>query len=143
MGVKLYIGNLSFSTTEKSLTEFLKTSGTILSVNLIKDKFTGRSRGFAFVEIASAQEESNMIKDFHDVLFEGRRLHVSKAKSEVKKRPSARRREKIANQEIIPPIPVIEAIDKQEKKVEFKHTEKIPQTVRERFEFKELLYGEE
>jgi len=58
MGTKLFVGNLSFNTTEGQILELFKTIGNVSSCELILDKFTSKSRGFAFVEMGS-QEEAN------------------------------------------------------------------------------------
>ena len=56
MATKLYIGNLSFDTTEGELQEYFAQVGTVVSCSVIMDKYTNKSRGFAFVEMSSAEE---------------------------------------------------------------------------------------
>lgn len=67
MEVKLYVGNLSFHTTEGDIRELFSQAGSVTSVALIKDRTTGQSKGFAFVEMdsqASAQKAITMFKDY-------------------------------------------------------------------------------
>ena len=70
MGQKLYVGNLSFSLTEDSLSNAFAECGTIESVKIITDRDTGRSKGFAFVEMSSDEEAQAVIEK-----FDGRRRH--------------------------------------------------------------------
>jgi len=67
MEVKLYVGNLSYNTTEENLRDLFSQAGSVVSVALIKDRTTGQSKGFAFVEMdsqASAQKAITMFKDY-------------------------------------------------------------------------------
>ncbi|HVH61292.1 MAG TPA: hypothetical protein VM709_13215, partial [Candidatus Sulfotelmatobacter sp.] len=74
---KLYIGNLPFSATEDQLQEWLSQAGVSPSgVNLIRDRFTGQSRGFAFVEINSDEEADRAINSLNGQNFGGRNLVV-------------------------------------------------------------------
>ena len=79
MGKKLYVGNLPFSSTEADLRELFEQHGALLSVNVITDRETGRSRGFAFVEFedASSAEKAQQALDGQD--FAGRSLRVNEA----------------------------------------------------------------
>ena len=61
MSTKLYVGNLSFNTTAGDLEQMFGESGTVTSANIIEDRETGRSRGFAFVEMSSAEEANAAI----------------------------------------------------------------------------------
>ena len=80
MATKLYVGNLSFDTTEGDLRSLFEQAGTVGSCTLIMDKFTGKSRGFAFVEMSSPAEAAKAIAQFHGKDFEGRKLTVNEAK---------------------------------------------------------------
>ena len=80
MGTKLYVGNLSFRTTSEELREAFAAVGTVESASVIEDRDTGRSRGFAFVEMASAEEAAAAIEQFNGKDFGGRNLTVNEAK---------------------------------------------------------------
>ena len=80
MGTKLYVGNLSFRTTSDELREAFSAAGTVESASVIEDRDTGRSRGFAFVEMATAEEAAAAIEQFNGKEFGGRNLTVNEAK---------------------------------------------------------------
>jgi RNA recognition motif-containing protein len=80
MSTKLYVGNLSFNTTTQDLETMFAASGTVQSTNIIEDRETGRSRGFAFVEMSSAEEAQNAISQFNGKEIDGRSLTVNEAK---------------------------------------------------------------
>ena len=80
MGTKLYVGNLSFRTTSDELRDAFAAVGTVESASVIEDRDTGRSRGFAFVEMASAEEAAAAIEQFNGKEFGGRNLTVNEAK---------------------------------------------------------------
>jgi RNA recognition motif-containing protein len=80
MATKLYVGNLSFNTTEGDLRRLFESCGSVGSCNVIMDKFTGKSRGFAFVEMSSPAEASKAISELHGKDFDGRALTVNEAK---------------------------------------------------------------
>ena|SRR2546422_10101210 len=80
MGTKLYVGNLSFRTTAEELREAFASAGTVESASVIEDRDTGRSRGFAFVEMATAEEAATAIEQFNGKDFAGRNLTVNEAK---------------------------------------------------------------
>lgn len=77
---RLFVGNLSFQTMENDLQEYFSQAGVVSSVNLMLDKFTGRSRGFAFVEFGSAEEANKAVEMFHNKEFQGRQLTVNIAR---------------------------------------------------------------
>ena len=78
---KLYVGNLPFSATEDTLHEFFSQSGVNPSaVNLIRDRFTGQSRGFAFVEINNDEEADRAVNSLNGQNFGGRNLVVNEAR---------------------------------------------------------------
>jgi len=79
MGKKLYVGNLSYDTTEGSLTQLFEGVGEVASVSLITDRMTGRSRGFAFVEMASDADAKTAIEQLNDKPLDGRNIRVDEA----------------------------------------------------------------
>ncbi len=80
MGTKLYVGNLSYETTEPVIQELFSQTGTVSEVVLIRDPATGRSRGFAFVTMSSAEEAQTAISVNNGKDLEGRPLVVNEAK---------------------------------------------------------------
>ena len=80
MATNLYIGNLSFETTTPDLEALFGQAGTVTSANIIMDRDTGRSRGFGFVEMGSADEAQDAISQFDGYEFQGRALKVNEAK---------------------------------------------------------------
>lgn len=80
MESKLYVGNVAYSATEESLEELFGEAGNIVSVNLIKDRETGRSKGFAFVEFESHEEANSAIEMFNGNEFQERSLVVNFAR---------------------------------------------------------------
>src|SRR5258705_2524122 len=80
MGTKLYVGNLSFRTTSDELRDAFAAVGTVESASVIEDRDTGRSRGFAFVEMATAEEAAAAIEQFNGKEFGARNLTGNEAK---------------------------------------------------------------
>ncbi|MBM4254361.1 MAG: RNA-binding protein [Deltaproteobacteria bacterium] len=80
MAMKLFVGNLPFSTTPAELESLFGQVGAVSSVNIITDKFTGRSRGFGFVEMTNNDEAQNAIERFNGHEMQGRPLTVNEAK---------------------------------------------------------------
>lgn len=87
MDNKLYVGNLPYTATEEDLQSHFSAAGTVTSVALIKDRATGRAKGFGFVEMASAEEAQKAINMFHGQDFMGRTLTVNVARPR-EERPS-------------------------------------------------------
>ena len=81
MSMKLYVGNLSFNTTNQDLSDIFREIGTVESANVIEDRETGRSRGFGFVEMSSRAEGENAIAQLNGKEVEGRELKVNEAKA--------------------------------------------------------------
>ncbi len=82
-GKKLYVGGLSYNSTEEGLADLFSKSGAVDSVKIITDRDTGRSKGFAFVEMASIEEASTAITDLNGKEFDGRRLLVNEARPQA------------------------------------------------------------
>ena|SRR5207237_5449526 len=80
MSTKLYVGNLSFNTSTQDLETMFGESGTVQSANIIEDRETGRSRGFAFVEMSTPAEAQAAIAAFDGKEIDGRNLKVNEAK---------------------------------------------------------------
>jgi RNA recognition motif-containing protein len=80
MDNKLYVGNLPFSTTEEDLQTMFAQAGTVVSVSLIKDRDTGRSRGFAFVELSTQAEAEKAVSLFNNTPLDNRTLKVNLAR---------------------------------------------------------------
>jgi RNA recognition motif-containing protein len=80
MSTKLYVGNLSFQTSSGDLEQLFIAAGNVESVNVITDRDTGRSRGFAFVEMASEAEAQEAIKQLNGKEVDGRSLTVNTAR---------------------------------------------------------------
>jgi cold-inducible RNA-binding protein len=84
---RLFVGNLSFQTEEQDLRDYFSEAGAVTSVNLMVDKTTGRSRGFAFVEFASAEEAKKAVEQFQNKEFQGRALTVNIARPREERAP--------------------------------------------------------
>src|ERR1041385_8037684 len=84
---RLFVGNLSYQTMEQDLQEFFSQAGSVTSVNLMFDKFTGKSRGFAFVELASAEEANKAVEMFNGKELQGRPLTVNIARPREERAP--------------------------------------------------------
>ena len=77
---RLFVGNLSYQTAENDLQDFFAAAGSVSSVNLMMDKFTGKSRGFAFVEFTSENEATKAVEMFNGKELQGRPLTVNIAR---------------------------------------------------------------
>lgn len=77
---RLFVGNLPYQTMDSDLQEHFSAAGVVSSVNVMLDKFTGKSRGFAFVEMASGDEANKAVEMFHNKEFQGRALTVNIAR---------------------------------------------------------------
>ena len=84
---RLFVGNLSYQTTENDLQDYFSPAGVVTSVNLMMDKVTGKSRGFAFIEFATPEEASKAVEQFHNQEFQGRTLTVNVARPREERAP--------------------------------------------------------
>lgn len=93
---RLFVGNLSYQTAENDLQDYFAQAGVVTSVNVMFDKMTGKSRGFAFVEFANADEAARAVEQFHNKEFQGRALTVNVARPREERAPrwSGQRRER-------------------------------------------------
>jgi RNA recognition motif-containing protein len=80
MGKKLYVGNLPFSVTDDLLRDHFAQAGTVESAQVVMDRFSGRSKGFGFVEMSTDDEAAQAISKLNGHDFEGRSLTVSEAR---------------------------------------------------------------
>ncbi len=87
MSTKLYVGNLAFATTEHELREAFAAHGTVTDVFVALDKFTGRSRGFAFVTMASTEEAQAATNALNGAEIGGRKLTVNEARPKEERAP--------------------------------------------------------
>ena len=80
MSTKLYVGNLAFQTTSEELQSLFAQAGTVASASVVEDRMTGRSRGFAFVEMSTKEEAAAAIEQLNGKEVGGRALKVNEAK---------------------------------------------------------------
>ena len=80
MATRLFVGNLTYNSTENDLQDYFAQAGTVVSVDIMQDRATGRSRGFAFVEMSSQAEADKAVQMFHQKDFQGRTLTVNEAR---------------------------------------------------------------
>lgn len=90
MGAKLYVGNLSYSVVEEKLQGLFSQHGSVVSVRIITDKFSGRSKGFGFVEMGSDEEAERATAALNGTEFEGRAMVVSEARPQEARPPQGR-----------------------------------------------------
>src|SRR5881409_4191535 len=87
MNTKLFVGNLSFNTTENELQDLFAAHGPVTSVDLIMDKFSGKPRGFAFVTMESKEGAQAAIQALHGKDLDGRALTVNEARPREERAP--------------------------------------------------------
>ena len=85
MGKKLYVGNLSYSVTNETLNQLFAEFGTVESAEVITDKYSGRSKGFGFVEMSSDEEASKAIEAVNGKDVDGRNLTVNEARPKTRR----------------------------------------------------------
>lgn len=86
---KLFVGNLSWGTTDASMRAFFEQVGTVESARVVMDKMTGKSRGFGFVEMPNAEEGAKAVADLNEQDLDGRNIRVNEALPEGE-RPARR-----------------------------------------------------
>src|SRR5689334_2105191 len=84
---RLFVGNLSYQTMDNDLQDYFSQAGVVASVNVMQDKFTGKSRGFAFVELSTPDEANKAVEMFHGKEFQGRTLTVNIARPREERSP--------------------------------------------------------
>jgi RNA recognition motif-containing protein len=87
METKVYVGQLSFDTTEEELRDLFSQAGTVVSINLIKDRDSGVSKGFAFVEMSSQNEMEEAIRKFNSSYLNNQQLRVDIARPRAERNP--------------------------------------------------------
>ncbi len=90
MSINIYVGNLSFDTTEDQLRQLFEAYGAVTSAKIIMDQFTGRSKGFGFVEMGDRDEGMKAIKELDATELGGRNLKVNEAKPKRDSRGDSR-----------------------------------------------------
>jgi RNA recognition motif-containing protein len=93
MSNKLFVGNLSFNTTENELNDAFAAHGTVTETNLMMDRMSGRPRGFGFVTMSTAEEAQKAIAALHGSQLDGRALTVNIAKPREERPPGGGRRD--------------------------------------------------
>jgi len=83
MGKKLYVGGLSYNTTDEGLHDLFSETGTVASAKIITDRDTGRSKGFGFVEMSTEEEAQAAIQKLNGAEADGRRLTVNEARPQA------------------------------------------------------------
>src|SRR5262245_5763159 len=83
MSAKLFVGNLSYQATEDDLRELFQQAGTVQSVRIVTDPFTGRPRGFGFVEMSTPEEAGRAVEQLNGRVFRDRNLVVDQARSQA------------------------------------------------------------
>ena len=91
MATKLYVGGLSFDTTDETLRTFFEQVGTVDSASVVADRFSGRSRGFGFVEMATAAEARKAIEELNGKPLDGRTVTVDEARAPQERGGGGRR----------------------------------------------------
>jgi RNA recognition motif-containing protein len=90
MSKKIYVGNLNYTSTEDDLAELFAQYGTVLGVNIVTDRDTNRSKGFAFVEMEDADAADKAIAEMNDKVFQNRNLRVNEAQQRKPRRDNYR-----------------------------------------------------
>ena len=83
MGLKLFVGGLSWDTTEDAMRDFFAQVGTVTSATILTDKFTGKSKGFGFVEMSTEDEAQAAVDQLNGKELDGRTLTVNEARPQV------------------------------------------------------------
>lgn len=88
MAMKLYVGGLAYSVTDEELEQFFADQGKVVSATVIKDKFSGQSKGFGFVEMEELKDGQNAIKNLNGKELNGRAVVVNQARPQEDRRSS-------------------------------------------------------
>ncbi len=99
MTKKIYVGNLSYDTTEEQIKELISKSGSVESVNLITDKYSGKSKGFAFVEMINDEDAKKAIAEANGTELDGRNIKVNEARPPRRRNYSYRDRSGKSNRQ--------------------------------------------
>jgi len=93
---RLFVGNLSYRSLENDLQDYFSQAGVVTSCNLMLDKYTGKSRGFAFIEYSTPDEANKAVELFHNKEFQGRQLtvNIARPREERPERPPRRGEER-------------------------------------------------
>jgi cold-inducible RNA-binding protein len=81
MSIKLFVGSISWDTTDEALKEHFSQAGEVISANVVTDRETGRSRGFGFVEFANDEDGKKAIDMFNEKELDGRKIFVNEARA--------------------------------------------------------------
>ena len=84
---RLFVGNLSYNTLENDLVDYFSQAGLVRAADVVFDKFTGKSRGFAFIEMGTPEEANKAVELFHNKEFQGRNLTVNVARPKEDRPP--------------------------------------------------------
>lgn len=87
MSTRLYVGNLSYATTEATLRDLFRSVGEVVSVSIVTDRMTGQSRGFGFVEMATPQAAQDAISQLNGRMVDGRSIRVAEARPQETREP--------------------------------------------------------
>lgn len=88
--MRIYVGNLRYTVTDDELRSMFSDFGEVASADVIKDKFTGQSKGFGFVDMPNASEAADAIQALHDSMSGGRKLTVNEAQPKTERPPRRR-----------------------------------------------------
>lgn len=91
MAMKLYVGGLAYGVTDQELERLFAEQGKVVSATVIKDRYTGQSKGFGFVEMEDLKEAQNAIKNLNGKEVSGRAIMVNQARPQEDRRPSGGR----------------------------------------------------
>jgi cold-inducible RNA-binding protein len=87
MAMRLYVGGLAYSVTDEELEQLFATQGKVVSATVIKDRYSGQSKGFGFVEMEDTKEGQNAIKSLNGKEMNGRAIMVNQARPPEERRP--------------------------------------------------------
>ena len=91
MNKRLYVGSLSYDTTDQSLRELFTAAGTVVSAEVISDRYSGRSKGFGFVEMETEEAAEKAISQFNGTSLDGREITVAEARPRRERRQESNR----------------------------------------------------